>query len=151
MLYKHYTIFGQTTQNCPACCFVIVYLELMTTVWIRSEQLNHEKQRKNNDLVQPTHITHISLSQHFPQSRGVLPTVGYRVTLRLNGVPLFRFLVYARVGISIVELYQRVGKSVISVCEKTQKRKTLIDKLCYLVIFKRKQEPIFKGISETMK
>ena len=34
---------------------------------------------------------------------------------------LFRLQVYERVGISPVEVYKRGGKSVIRVCERTQK------------------------------
>ena len=33
----------------------------------------------------------------------------------------FRFLVNERVGISLVEIYEKVGKSVISVCKNAQK------------------------------
>ena len=36
-------------------------------------------------------------------------------------VIFFRLQVYDRVGILLVELYKRVGKSVIRVCERTQK------------------------------
>ena len=34
---------------------------------------------------------------------------------------LYGLLVYERVGILLVEIYKRVGKSVIRVCEKAQK------------------------------
>ena len=37
--------------------------------------------------------------------------------LRPKGVPFFRLYRYERVGISLVEVYERVGKSVISVCK----------------------------------
>jgi len=47
--------------------------------------------------------------------RGVLPIMVYTGRLRPKGVPFFRLQVYERVGISLVEVYERVEKSVISV------------------------------------
>ena len=38
-----------------------------------------------------------------------------------KGVPFFRLQVYEREGISLVEVYKRVGKSVIWACERAQK------------------------------
>ena len=40
--------------------------------------------------------------------------------LRPKGVPFFKLRVYEREGISVAESYERVGKSVISVCKKAQ-------------------------------
>ena len=45
----------------------------------------------------------------------------YNRRLRPEGVPFFRLLVYGRVGISLIEVYERGGKSVILVCKKAQK------------------------------
>ena len=47
--------------------------------------------------------------------------MAYRGRLRLKGVPFFRLQVYDRVGILLVEVYESVGLSVISVRKKDQK------------------------------
>ena len=47
---------------------------------------------------------------HCQPPRGVLPLIAYKGRLRPKGV-------CERVGISLVEVYKRVGKSVIWVCE----------------------------------
>ena len=47
---------------------------------------------------------------------GVLPIMAYTGRLRSKGVPFYRSHVYEMVGISSVEVYERVGKSNISVC-----------------------------------
>ena len=52
---------------------------------------------------------------------GILSTMAYTGRLPLKGVPFFRLQVYDREGILLVEVYERVGKSVISVCESAQK------------------------------
>ena len=41
--------------------------------------------------------------------------------LQLVLITFFRLQVYERVGMSLVELYESVGKSVILVCKKAQK------------------------------
>ena len=58
--------------------------------------------------------------QSFKQVRD-RPLMAYTGRLRSKGVPFFRLLVYERAGISLVELYRRVEKSVIWVCERAQK------------------------------
>ena len=47
--------------------------------------------------------------------------MAYTGRLRLKGVPFFRLQVYEREGILLVEAYESVGKSVISVRKKAQK------------------------------
>ena len=59
--------------------------------------------------------------------RGVLPIMAKTRRLRPKGVPLSGF----RVGISLVEVYKRVGKSVILVCEKAQRANR-----CILLVWK---------------
>ena len=49
----------------------------------------------------------------FNKGRGVLPIMAYTGRLCLKGVLFFTLQVYERVGISRVEAYERVGKSVI--------------------------------------
>ena len=44
----------------------------------------------------------------------------YRGRPRPKGVLFFGLLVYERVGILLVEVYERVGKYILSVCKKTQ-------------------------------
>jgi len=46
---------------------------------------------------------------------GVLLIMAFRGKLRPKGVPFFRLQVYERVGILLVEVYERAEKSVISV------------------------------------
>ena len=48
--------------------------------------------------------------------RGVIPKMALTGRLRQKGVPFFRPQVYERVGILLVVVYERVGKSVIWVC-----------------------------------
>ena len=52
------------------------------------------------------------------ESRGVLPKMTYMERLHPKGVPFPEFQVYEGVGISLVEVYKRVGKTVISVGKK---------------------------------
>ena len=52
---------------------------------------------------------------------GVLPMMAYMGRLRPKGSAVFKLQVYERVEISLVVVYKRVGKSVIWVCERTQK------------------------------
>ena len=48
--------------------------------------------------------------------------IAYTGRLRSKGVSsFFRLEVYERVGIPLVKVYKRVGKSVIWVCERAQK------------------------------
>ena len=47
--------------------------------------------------------------------------MAYTGRLPLKGVPFFRLQVYDRVGILLVEVYESVGLSVISVRKKAQK------------------------------
>ena len=47
--------------------------------------------------------------------------MAYTGRLPLKGVPFFRLQVYDRVGILLVEVYESVGLSVISVRKKDQK------------------------------
>ena len=47
--------------------------------------------------------------------------MAYTERLHPKGVPISGLLEYERVVISLVEVYERVGKSVISVCKKAQK------------------------------
>ena len=47
--------------------------------------------------------------------------MAYTGRLRPEGVPFSAFGVCERVGISLVEVYEREGKSVISVCKMTLK------------------------------
>ena len=49
---------------------------------------------------------------------GVLPIMAYTGRLRPKGVPLFRLQVCERIAILLIEVYERVGKSVIWVCER---------------------------------
>ena len=50
---------------------------------------------------------------------GVLLMMAYTVRLRPKGLPsFFRLQVYERVGISLLEVYKKAGKSVIWVCIK---------------------------------
>ena len=46
---------------------------------------------------------------------GELPSMAYKGSLCPKGVPFFRLQVNERVGISLVEVYEVVAKSVISV------------------------------------
>ena len=39
--------------------------------------------------------------------------------LNWGGVPFFRLLVNERVGVLLIKVYERLGKSVIGVCERT--------------------------------
>ena len=52
---------------------------------------------------------------------GVIPIMAYTGRLRLKGGTFFRLHVYERVGILLVKVYKRVGKSVIWVCERAQR------------------------------
>ena len=54
---------------------------------------------------------------------GVLPMMAYEVRLCLKGVP-FLVQVYKRVGISLVGVYERIGKTVILVCKQVDKELT---------------------------
>ena len=54
---------------------------------------------------------------------GVLPMMAYEVRLCLKGVP-FLVQVYKWVGISLVKVYERVGKIVILVCKQVVKELT---------------------------
>ena len=54
---------------------------------------------------------------------GVLPMMAYEVRLCLKGVP-FPVQVYRRAGISLVEVYERVGKIVILLCKQVKKELT---------------------------
>ena len=45
------------------------------------------------------------------RGRGVLPMMAYTGRPRPKGVPFFRLQVYERVGISLLDVYKRVGKS----------------------------------------
>ena len=47
--------------------------------------------------------------------------MAYRRRFRPNGVSFFRLQVYERVGISLVEVYKWVEKSVMCACESAQK------------------------------
>ena len=51
----------------------------------------------------------------------VLPIMAYAGSLRPKWGTIFRLQVYERVGISLFDVYKRVGKCVISVCKKAQK------------------------------
>ena len=53
----------------------------------------------------------------FALSSGVLPKMAFTERLRPKGVSFSGF----RVGISLIEVYERVGKSVIQVSERAQK------------------------------
>ena len=44
--------------------------------------------------------------------------MAYTWRFRLEEVPFLKLQVYEGKGISVAELYERVGKSVISVCKK---------------------------------
>ena len=52
---------------------------------------------------------------------GILSTMAYTGRLALKGVPFFRLQVYEKEGVLLVEVYERVGKFGISVCESAQK------------------------------
>ena len=56
--------------------------------------------------------------------RGLLPIMAYTGRLRPGGDTFFRLQVYERAGISLVEVYKRVGKSVILVREGAQRANT---------------------------
>ena len=49
---------------------------------------------------------------------GLPPIMVYTERLCPKGVPLFRLQVNERVAILFIEVYERVGKSVIWVCER---------------------------------
>ena len=51
---------------------------------------------------------------------GVLPIMAYTGILLPKGGTFFRLQLYGKVGNTVVEEYERVGKSVISVCKKSQ-------------------------------
>ena len=53
-------------------------------------------------------------------ARGGVPIMVYRGRPRPKGVLFFGLLVYERVGILLVEVYERVEKYILSVCKKTQ-------------------------------
>ena len=53
--------------------------------------------------------------------RGLLPIMAYTGMLLPKGVPFSGFRYIEKVGNTVVEVYERVGKSVISVCNKSQK------------------------------
>ena len=53
----------------------------------------------------------------------MLPMMACEVRLCLKGVP-FPVQVYRRVGISLVEVYERIGKTVILVCKQVEKELT---------------------------
>ena len=65
-----------------------------------------------------TLYVYLTLRVHVPG--GVLPIMALYGRLCRNGY-LFRLQVYERVGISLVEVYKTLGKSVIWVCERAQK------------------------------
>ena len=48
----------------------------------------------------------------------VVPIIAYTGRLHPKGGTFFRLQVYERVGISLVEVHERVGKSVTLVCKK---------------------------------
>ena len=54
--------------------------------------------------------------------RRVVPIIAYMGRLHPKGGTLFRLQVYERVRISIVEVHERVGKSVTSVCTKAPQK-----------------------------
>ena len=58
-----------------------------------------------------------SMTETVKKPRGILPMMAYTGRLRPKGVPFSRLQVYERVGILFVKVYERVGKSVIWVCE----------------------------------
>ena len=62
-----------------------------------------------------------NISSHGLESRGVLPMMAYTGRLRPKWGTFFRLQVYERVGISLVDVNKRVGKSVIWVCERAQR------------------------------
>ena len=51
-----------------------------------------------------------------PRGWGVLPIMGYTGRFHPEGVP-FQVFRYERVGNLLVEVYERVGKSVILICK----------------------------------
>ena len=59
---------------------------------------------------------------------GILSTMAYMGRLPLKRVPFFRLQVYDREGILLVEVYESVGSSVISVGEKAQKGSQIYSK-----------------------
>ena len=70
----------------------------------------------------PYHIFEDSTNGE-PEEGRVLPIMAYTGPRRRpsKGVPFFMVHVYQRVGISLVEVNERVGKFVILVCRKAQK------------------------------
>ena len=52
---------------------------------------------------------------------GESPKISYTGRLRPIGVPFFRRQVHQSVGVSLVEAYERVEESVVSVCKRTSK------------------------------
>ena len=71
-----------------------------------------------------TYVVNSLLSPHLnPLGGRVLPMMAYMGRLRLKGVPFLGQFMYMLkdTGISLVEVYQRGGKSVILVCEKGPK------------------------------
>ena len=71
----------------------------------------------------------IKLTQVNNKSRledwGVLPIMAYTGRLRPKGVLFLWLQVYQRVGILLVEVYERVAKSVIWVCKRARKEKQM--------------------------
>ena len=76
-----------------------------------------------------SHADVLRVSSHAPRdkitsvceaslSQGVRAIMTYRGRLRPKGVSFFRFQVYRRGVISLVKVYERVGKSVVSVSIK---------------------------------
>ena len=59
-----------------------------------------------------------------PRGRGFLPTTAYTGRVLPKGIPLSIFKYMKKVRVSLVEVYEMAGKSVISVCKKP-KRATL--------------------------
>ena len=58
--------------------------------------------------------------------RRVVPIIAYMGRLHPKGGTFFRLQVYERVGISIVEVHERLGKSVTSVCKKAPQNRCIL-------------------------
>ena len=72
---------------------------------------------KNFEANTYLYITYICLGNTPPPGGEELPIMAYTGRLRQEGVSFTDFVYMKGVGISLVEVYKRVGKSVIWVCE----------------------------------
>ena len=137
---------GDTRKNhlptarvaCPREWRLSCISSLCSTILVN---FRRKTRRKTEDifhalLSQPTYltVTRVKFFSAFPMPRfvflgntwiiigeGVTQYMGGGGRLRSIGVPFLRRRENQRVGVSLVEAYERVGESVISVCKRTTK------------------------------